>query len=182
MGRSFLGVILSCLTVLPLTPSLQIMELDSHKLLVGNGQSCDTVNFTEFIEKNVKLYELNNDVGLNTHSTANFIRRELATALRRGPFQTNLLLGGFDEGVGPSLYWCDYMGALVKVNFGAHGYAANFILSIFDRDYKPGMNQDECIGIVKKCINELRTRFLINQPSFMVKLVDANGTRVVKLD
>ena len=160
------------------------MELDSHKLLVGNGQICDTANFSEYIQKNMKLYELNNDVALTTHSTANFIRRELATALRKGPFQTNLLLAGHDtignEGAA-SLYWCDYMGALSKVNFGAHGYAANFILSIFDRDYTPGMDLDGCLGIVKKCILELRTRFLISQPHFRIKIVDAEGTREIQM-
>jgi len=158
------------------------MELDSHKLVVGNGEACDSVNFTEYIQKNMKLYELNNDVALNTEATANFIRRELATAIRKGPFQTNLLLAGYDEGTGASLYWCDYMGALTKVGFGAHGYCANFILSIFDRDYKPGLSQEECIAIIKKCLLELKTRFLISKPSYTIKIVDANGTRVLKLE
>jgi 20S proteasome alpha/beta subunit len=153
------------------------MELDSHKLLVGNGAACDSVNFTEYVQKNMKLYELNNDIGLNTLSTAHFIRKELATALRKGPFQTNMLLAGFDKGTGQSLYWCDYMGALAKVNFGAHGHCSAFILSIFDRDYQPGGSVEDCIAIVQKCIHELRTRFLISQPTFKMKIVDVNGTR-----
>jgi len=53
------------------------MELDSHKLLAGSGVAADTVNFTEFIQKNLKLYELNNDLKLDTHAAANFIRKEV---------------------------------------------------------------------------------------------------------
>lgn len=53
------------------------MELDSHKLLVGSGTAADTSNFTEFIQKNLKLYELNNDLKLDTHSAANYIRGEV---------------------------------------------------------------------------------------------------------
>ena len=68
-----------------------------------------------------------------------------------------------------------------KVGCGAHGYAANFISSVFDRDYTPGMNLDGCLGVVKKCIHELRTRFLISQPKFIVKLVDADGVREIPL-
>ena len=64
---------------------VQIMELDSHKLLSGSGTPADTSNFTEFIQKNLKLYELNNDLKLDTWATANFIRGEMATALRKGP-------------------------------------------------------------------------------------------------
>jgi 20S proteasome alpha/beta subunit len=155
----------------------KIMELDSHKLLVGAGSAADSVNFTEYIQKNLKLYELNNDMALDTHATANFVRKELATALRKGPFQTNLLLAGFDKDTGPNLFWMDYMGSMTKVGFGAHGYCANFILSVFDRDYKENMDMDGCMDIVKKCVNELRERFLIAMPNFSVKVVDANGTR-----
>ena len=53
------------------------MELDSHKLLVGSGVAADNSNFTEYIQKNMKLYELNNDLKLDTHSAANFIRKEV---------------------------------------------------------------------------------------------------------
>lgn len=106
---------------------------------------------------------------------------QLATALRKGPYQSNLLLAGFDTQDGVSLYHMDYMASLSKVNFGAHGYAANFILSVFDRDWKKGMNLQEGLEVVRRCIHELRTRFLISQPVFILKVVDSNGTRVVTL-
>jgi len=54
------------------------MELDSHKLLVGAGVFADSVNFSEYIQKNLKLYELNNDMRLGTHAAANFIRNEVS--------------------------------------------------------------------------------------------------------
>ena len=60
---------------------LQIMELDSHKLLVGAGVAADTSNFTEFIQKNLKLYELNNDLKLDTHSAGHFIRGEVLDSI-----------------------------------------------------------------------------------------------------
>ena len=75
----------------------------------------------------------------------------------------------------------DYMASLAKVNFGAHGYAANFILSVFDRDWKKGMNLDEGLVVVRKCIHELKTRFLIHQPVFVIKVVDQNGIRRVEI-
>jgi 20S proteasome subunit beta 4 len=106
----------------------------------------------------------------------------LATALRKGPYQTNLLLAGYDENPGAvSLYWMDYLAAMTKVNYGAHGYAANFVLSIFDRDWKKGMNLEQGLDVIRKCINELHTRFLISQPNFTIKVVDANGTRTVTI-
>lgn len=160
---------------------MQILELDSHKLLVGAGVPADCAHFNEYIQRNLTLYELNNDIKLRTHGAANYIRGELATALRKGPYQTNLLLAGYDVQDGVSLYHMDYMASLSKVNFGAHGYAASFILSVFDRDWKKGMNLQEGLEVVRRCIHELRTRFLISQPVFILKVVDEAGTRVITL-
>lgn len=75
----------------------------------------------------------------------------------------------------------DYLAALAKVDFGAQGYAANFILSVFDREWRKDMSEQQGLEVIKKCIHELKTRFLISQPEFIVKVVDANGVRVVKL-
>jgi 20S proteasome alpha/beta subunit len=72
-------------------------------------------------------------------------------------------------------------GAMSKVKFGAHGYAANFILSVFDRDFKDGLDVAGCVKVIKNCIHELKTRFLINQPEFMIKVVDKDGIRVLSL-
>ena len=148
---------------------------------MGAGVAADSKNFTELIQKNMKLYSLNNDVNLSTHAAGNFIRNQMATALRKGPYQTNLLLAGYDANDGPSLYFLDMYAAMCKVDFAAHGYAANFILSVFDRDWKKGMTVDEGIDVIKKCLHELKTRFLIDQPLFLIKIVDKDGVRVLSL-
>lgn len=92
-----------------------------------------------------------------------------------------MLLGGYDSLTGPSLYFMDYLASFSKVDFGAHGYAANFILSVFDRDWKPNMTVEEALAVVKNCIHELHTRFLISQPNFFIKVVDKDGIRIVTL-
>lgn len=110
------------------------------------------------------------------------VQLQLASALRRGPYQTNVLLAGYDELDGSvSLFFMDYLASFAKVNFGAHGYAANFILSVFDRDWKPNMTLEEGLDVVRRCIHELKTRFLISQPVFTIKVVDKSGTRKVSL-
>jgi 20S proteasome subunit beta 4 len=121
------------------------------------------------------------------------------------------LLTGFDQSPeNPngevSLYVIDYLAALSKTNYGAHGYASNFILSVMDREWRKGMKLPEALEVAKKCIHELHTRFvpsaallsfshshshslphsrerfLISQPVFVVKVVDKDGTRVVDIN
>ena len=59
-----------------------------------------------------------------------------------------------------------------KVNYGAHGYAAHFLLSLFDRYYPinspESLSEADGIELTKKCIQELRTRFLMNQPNLYI--------------
>jgi 20S proteasome alpha/beta subunit len=55
----------------------------------------------------------------------------------------NLLIGGYDkadkgDAGGPSLYYMDYLAAMVEVPFAIHGYGSFFALSIMDRFYRPG--------------------------------------------
>ena len=158
----------------------KVRPLTSHSAVGVSGPNCDSVNFTEYIAKNLKLYELANDgTKLSVNAQANFAREELAYALRRGPYQVNLLLGGYDAKDGASLYWMDYLAALSKVKYGCQGYASNFCLSVMDKEYRDDCTQDTAIEIVKKCIHELETRFLLAQPNFIIKVIDKDGIRTI---
>ena len=161
----------------------KIAELSSHSAMGVSGPNCDLVNFSEYISKNLKLIELSNDgQKLSTHAQANFCRGELAKALRRGPYQVNIILGGYDEKTGGSMYVMDYLGSCVKQNYGAQGYASNFCLSIMDRDWDEGMNEEQAVKVVEHCIQELKMRFLINQSNFIIKVIDKEGVRTLKFD
>lgn len=161
----------------------KIAELSSHSAMGVSGPNCDLVNFSEYISKNLKLYELSHDgIKLSTHAQASFCRGELAKALRRGPFQVNVILGGYDEKTptGGSLYVMDYLGSCTKAKYGAQGYASNFCLSIMDRDWDEGMNEEQAVKVVEHCIKELQMRFLINQSNFIIKVIDKDGVRTLK--
>lgn len=162
----------------------KICTLTEDKILACAGPRSDCDNFSEYIARNIALYELNNSVKLTNKAAANFIRGELAAAIRKGPIQTQLLLGCVDKREGgkgsSSLYWLDYLGAMQKVPYGAHGYGSNFTLSVMDRDYIKGLNLEEALSIIDKCINELHTRFLIAQKNFVVKVVTAEGVKVIR--
>jgi 20S proteasome subunit beta 4 len=139
--------------------------------------------FCRYIAKNINLYELSNEgTKLSTHAQANFARGELAAALRRGPYQVNVMLGGYDEKKKhnpASLYYLDYLGALHKVKHGAQGYAQYFCSSIFDKEYSDNLSEAEAIKIIQHCITEMQTRFLISQPNFIIKKVDQDGVNVI---
>jgi 20S proteasome subunit beta 4 len=115
--------------------------LNTHTLMTYSGEAGDTgtkpmevswtvltavtVQFAEFIQANVQLYSMRNGMELSPAATANFVRGELANALRsRRPYTVNLLLGGYDKIADkPTLYWIDYLASLAPLPYAAHGYA-----------------------------------------------------------
>lgn len=157
----------------------KILQLDSHKMMATSGEPGDAANFSELIKANLQLYLFRNGMSLTTHGAANYTRSELAKALRKGPYQTNLLIAGWDEGAGPSLYFMDYMAALHKMNCASHGYGGYFVLSLLDREWRPNMSLEDAVTLADKGIAEIRSRLVVAPPNFVIKVVDKDGARVL---
>uniref|UniRef100_A0A8B9CX98 Proteasome subunit beta n=1 Tax=Anser brachyrhynchus TaxID=132585 RepID=A0A8B9CX98_9AVES len=133
----------------------KMFKMSEKILLLCVGEAGDTVQFAEYIQKNVQLYKMRNGYELSPTAAANFTRRNLADYLRsRTPYHVNLLLAGYDDHEGPALYYMDYLAALAKAPFAAHGYGAFLTLSILDRYYKPGITREEAVELLKKCLEE----------------------------
>ena len=63
--------------------------------------------------RNLALMEMRTGHEPDVESTAQFIRSEMAEALRRAPYQVNVLIGGYDlHEKQAKLYWMDYLGTL----------------------------------------------------------------------
>merc|ERR1711862_497550 len=148
-----------------------------NMMMGATGPAADTANFIEFIAKNLRLTSLRTGLPTSVQAATNFTRNELAHALRRGPYQVDMLVGGCDAD-GPSLYFLDYLASAEKVNKAAHGYGAYFALSIMDRYYKPDLTLDEGKDIIRKCIQEMKRRFVLHLGEFKCKIVTKDGISV----
>ncbi|KAI9209363.1 nucleophile aminohydrolase [Polychytrium aggregatum] len=159
-------------------------NLTDNILMMYMGEPGDTVNFAEYIQCNIKLYGIRNSAQMSTQAAVAFTRKEMATSLRsRHPYHVNLLVGGTDPKTGhPELYWLDHYASSHKMDFAAHGYASYFCMSTMDRYWRPDLTLEEAKELLKKCIGELKVRFIGNFPEFNVKVVDRNGIRAEKLD
>ncbi|XP_068678302.1 proteasome subunit beta type-2-like [Montipora capricornis] len=160
----------------------KMFKLSSKLLMLVTGEAGDTVQFAEYMEKNIQLYKMKNGYELTPHAAANFTRRNLADSLRSSSaYMVNMLIAGFDDANGPELYFMDWLASLQKVPFAAHGYGAFFSLSIMDRYYKPGLNREEARELLQKCIDEVQRRFLVRLPDFFVRIVDKDGIQDVSI-
>ncbi|CAE6464462.1 unnamed protein product, partial [Rhizoctonia solani] len=139
--------------------------LGPNLVMAYNGEPGDTVQFAEYVERNLRLYQMR---------------------------YVNLLLGGIDLAEPPShapdgpkgrpsLYWIDYLGTLAEVPFAAHGYASYFVLGLFDRYHNPQANLEEGIETLRRGISEVQKRLIVGLENWSVKLVTRDGVKEVDL-
>ncbi|RHN73950.1 putative proteasome endopeptidase complex [Medicago truncatula] len=48
---------------------------------------------------------------------------------------------------------------------------------MMDKHFHSGMNVEEAIDLVDKCILEIRSRLVVAPPNFVIKIVDKDGAR-----
>jgi 20S proteasome subunit beta 4 len=112
---------------------------------------------------------IRNNTPLSPASASSWIRRTLAESIRsRSPYAVNLLLGGLDTSpaavsanndVPPAhLYWFDYLGTKATVPYAAHGLGQYVCLSTMDKWWKPEIDREEGIEVLKKCVDEVEKR------------------------
>ncbi|KAI0633983.1 N-terminal nucleophile aminohydrolase [Trametes polyzona] len=161
----------------------KIKVLSPHLLMAFSGEPGDTVQFAEYIERNIRLYQIRNTYALRPPSAASWIRRALADSLRsRRPYAVNLLIGGYDTSTHtPHLYWVDYLGTLSEVPFAAHGYGAYFALSLLDRYHDPEAPLEEGLATLRRCLDEVAKRLVVTPEKYKVKVVDKDGVREVEI-
>lgn len=156
--------------------------LSPHTLMSYTGEAGDTVQFAEYIQANMQLYSVRENMELSPHATSSFVRQELAKSIRsRKPYQVNVLIGGFDTKTGkPELYQIDYLGTNVELPYAAHGYAGFYTFSLLDRHYRPDMTLAEGLELLKKCVEELDRRMPVDFKGVIVKVIDKDGVRQVE--
>ena len=152
----------------------KILKLTNSQLIAIVGEAYDKKNFGKYIKANMENYYFQNGQRLTTDETASYIRKELAEGIRSSPHQCNCLVAGFDTD-GPKLYWLDYLGSYAKLLKAAHGYGAYFLYGLMDNYYKKDLSLNDGEMIIKKCINELKTRFSINMVDFDVFKITKEG-------
>lgn len=54
-------------------------------------------------------------------------------------------------------------------------------MSTLDRYHRPDMSLEEGLDLLRRCINELKQRFIVDLGEFTVRVVDRDGSRLVKL-
>ncbi len=88
---------------------------------------------SEYVQANVQLYGMRNDIELNPSATASFIRTELAKALRSRRPLANFCSAATVQSTTTELTDARFSSAFVP--YAAHGYAQYYCLSTLDKHH-----------------------------------------------
>lgn len=157
----------------------KIKRLSDNLAMAVTGEPGDSIQFAEYISKNIQLYKMRNGYELSPLAAATYVQRNLANYLRsRTPYHVNLLVAGYDTQTNqPELHYLDYLATSTKVPYGMHGYGAFFVMGIMDRIYKADSTLEEALEMMRKCVAEIQKRLVVSLPSFKVVIVDKDGVR-----
>ncbi|XP_017130403.1 probable proteasome subunit beta type-2 [Drosophila elegans] len=156
----------------------KIHRLSNFNIMATVGDGGDTLQFTDYISKNLHLYKVANGYHLSAKAAAHFTRKTLADYIRTNTrYQVAMLLAGFDAVEGPDLHYIDSYGAAQPINHAGHGWGSMFCGSILQRFWHSQLIQAEAYSLMRKCVLEIQRRLIINQRNFEVYVVDSNGMR-----
>ena len=151
-------------------------KLDSHCLMSLSGDIADRDNFGALVRVNTDFQRFkNNGRRASVKRSAEYVRGELAKAIRKSMKQVSPVIIGYDVRKQAQLYWMDYLGTIADVNYCSQGYSSYFVTSVLATNWKEGMDKAQARELVDKCIQGLRTRFMIAQNHYDLWHVDANG-------
>lgn len=153
----------------------RVVELNKSQAMIVTGDDGDVMQFSEYINRSLKLLELRQGAVGSVKGTANFIRTVLAKAIRQHPYNVNVITGGVDMSGSPQLYYIDYLGTMGEDDYCVQNYSMYFLLSVLSEYWKPGMSRADARELIKHCINALGRRFLLQPTKFVVKFITATG-------
>ncbi|CAB3239533.1 unnamed protein product [Arctia plantaginis] len=158
----------------------KLHDLTSKQVLGIIGDSGDTMQLTQFICKNLMLYQMKNGYQLSTEAVVHFIRKNVMESLKSGtPCIVNMLVGGYDQLEGGQLYTLDFLASALRVPYGVHGFGGIICLGLLDRYHKSTMTETEGYDLIKTCVHQIHERLFINLPNFQVKLVNKDGIQTL---
>ncbi|KAJ9096832.1 Peptidyl-prolyl cis-trans isomerase [Naganishia friedmannii] len=160
----------------------KIRTLSPGLALAFGGEPGDTNNFVDYVERNLRLYQIRNNTELLPAPASAFIRKELANSIRsRSPYAVNLLLGGYDKVHSEAhLYSIDLYGTKAILPYAAQGLGIYVALSTMDKYWYPEITREEAEELLRKCVAEVKLR-LAYQFTFNAVVIDKDGVKDLPL-
>jgi proteasome beta subunit len=149
----------------------------TDKIAVTNaGAVGDSLTLVRFLRSQAGLYEIERDSKITPKAITTYLSNVL-NANRYYPFSAQFVLGGINNG--PELFeLTPYGGVLERKKYAVSGSGTEMAMTTLDQNYRPGMTEEEGIGVAIKAVNAGRKRDMYSGgKSIAVMVINRNGIR-----
>ncbi|MCA9459213.1 MAG: hypothetical protein KC589_03665 [Nanoarchaeota archaeon] len=161
--------------------SEKVYELSKKIIGTTAGHAADNQKIMRIIKGELKLIELKAERPAMVSEAAMMINSTQYSALRTQGSIMSIILGGYDEKKGFSLYNLSPDGTITAHDgYIADGSGSVYVKGVLDIDYNENMSEKEAIALVEKCFKASFKNDIYSGGGFIVKIVTEDGIKEVE--
>ena len=157
-------------------------KLGERLYMVCCGELGDVDSFATWAKANTDLYARRNGYDLRPAAAHHWLRKSMAENLRsEDMWRVNCIIGGYDSHERSTFMSMidHYATNIPSQKYLFAGFPGRFCYAIMDSHYKPDMTEAEGLTLVKRCIDEVKKRVIIDLTGFRAIVINEQGSRLV---
>merc|ERR1719198_2720110 len=115
------------------------------------GGAADCSYWQRNLSYQCRMHELREGRRITTAAASKLLSNTVYQYRGRG-LSMGIMIGGYDESKGPSLYYIDDEGTRLKGNLFSVGSGGTYAYGVVDREYRADLTEDEAIQLGKRAI------------------------------
>ena len=154
--------------------------------MAGTASSCQLV--VRHLQKDAKMFELKTERNMEVREISSLANQYQYSILRSQGEVVSLVIGGYDEKNGFSLYDMGPDGTMSQSkDYVVDGSGSVFIKGLFDVEYAPNLSEKEALKLVEKAFSVSFKNDNFSGGGFVAKVVTDKGikeiaSKVVKVE
>mmetsp|Transcript_12062 Transcript_12062/g.22892 ORF Transcript_12062/g.22892 Transcript_12062/m.22892 type:complete len:223 (+) Transcript_12062:66-734(+) len=129
----------------------KITSLAENVYICRSGSAADTQAISDYVRHLLAQRSIEHE-GLPEVKTAANIAMQLAYG-NKNMLSAGLIVAGWDDTAGPSVWAIPLGGTLIQVPFTVGGSGSAYVLGWCDKHWKPNMTREECEAFVRKTVS-----------------------------
>ena len=158
----------------------KVYELTDSIVGTTAGHAADNQRFMRLIKGELKLLALKNERSPKVSEAAMMFNSVQYSAIRSQGSIVSIILGGYDQFDGISLYNLSPDGTIVNNDgYVVDGSGSIYVKGIMDLEFKPNMSEKEALQLVEKGFRASFKNDNASGGGFIVKVVTKDGIKEV---
>ncbi len=161
----------------------KVMQLDDKIAMTIAGLAADGQALARYLKAEFRLYNMHNNRRISM-GAASILLSNILQGNKYYPFYVQLILGGYDDEEGPSVYSFDPVGSYEKEKrFFSTGSGSPMAFGVLEDGFKEGMSVDEGSKLVVRAIKAAIERDIASGGKAIdLCIITKDGLRFVRHD